>query len=266
MRKPIFTLFLLLCTFFSRSQTLGGYSVYRYLTTAVNPAICNMGYVTHLPDDSIWVNFQSITTMTGDFSAPSMDESGYDLLLETGFNLSEYSVQLLKSNGQYSATRHVTVGEWALTTPITWKYLAPFCYADSQTDVHYILPLDFIIDFGLTATDTVTGIKIIFTFPSGDADFAGAYIISPQSVGLDGIVPKTQLSFSPNPFSGKINITVRNSDLSLIRLYDMSSRKILEQEFTNSVSLNTEGLEKGIYLYEIRNKKGVQEKGKVVKQ
>ena len=55
------------------------------------------------------------------------------------------------------------------------------------------------------------------------------------------------------------------NDLSEIILYDITSIKILHQKFTNSVSLNTEQLAKGLYLYEVRSKDGLRRKGKVVK-
>jgi type IX secretion system substrate protein len=75
------------------------------------------------------------------------------------------------------------------------------------------------------------------------------------------------LSFSiiPNPFSEKLNIKLNNFTTAEVVLYDITSRKILQQKFTNSVSLNTIELAKGIYLYEVRNKNGVIKKGKVVK-
>ncbi len=69
----------------------------------------------------------------------------------------------------------------------------------------------------------------------------------------------------PNPFSDKLNFRISNKELSEIILYDIASRKILQQKFTNSVSLNTEQLAKGLYLYEVRNKDGSCKKGKVVK-
>lgn len=69
----------------------------------------------------------------------------------------------------------------------------------------------------------------------------------------------------PNPFLDKINIdNFSNQPLEII-LSDITSRKILQKKFTNSISLNTEQLAKGIYLYEVRSKSGVIKKGKVVK-
>jgi hypothetical protein len=70
----------------------------------------------------------------------------------------------------------------------------------------------------------------------------------------------------PNPFSDRLNITISNKDLSEINLYDISSRKLLQKKFTNSTTLNTQQLAKGIYLYEVRNINGVIKKGKVVKE
>ena len=73
------------------------------------------------------------------------------------------------------------------------------------------------------------------------------------------------ISISPNPVTDKLNVILNNKELSEIILYDISSRKLLQKKFTNSVSLNTEQLSKGIYIYEVRDKNGLCKKGKVVK-
>jgi len=69
----------------------------------------------------------------------------------------------------------------------------------------------------------------------------------------------------PNPFNDNINLINSNERQAEIILYDIASRKILQQNFINSISINTEQLAKGIYIYEVRNKNGVMKKGKVVK-
>ncbi|MBL7914745.1 MAG: T9SS type A sorting domain-containing protein [Bacteroidia bacterium] len=69
----------------------------------------------------------------------------------------------------------------------------------------------------------------------------------------------------PNPFNNKIEVTNENNIQSEIILFDIASRKILQQNFTNSVSLNTEQLAKGLYLYEVRDKNGLYKTGKVLK-
>jgi hypothetical protein len=71
---------------------------------------------------------------------------------------------------------------------------------------------------------------------------------------------------SPNPFTNELSFETNRNELSEIVLYDLTSRKIVQQKFTNSVSLNTEQLAKGLYLYEVRDRNGLCEKGKVVKE
>jgi len=55
-------------------------------------------------------------------------------------------------------------------------------------------------------------------------------------------------------------------ELCEIVLYDITSRKLIQQKFTNSVSLNTGHLEKGIYIYEVRYGNKLYKKGKLVKE
>lgn len=73
------------------------------------------------------------------------------------------------------------------------------------------------------------------------------------------------ISISPNPITDKLNVSVNNKELSEIFIYDIASRKLLQQKFTNSISLNTEQLTKGLYLYEVRGRNGLCKKGKVIK-
>jgi hypothetical protein len=76
---------------------------------------------------------------------------------------------------------------------------------------------------------------------------------------------KDAIKIYPNPINDKLIIAINNKEFSEIILYDVASRKLLQQHFTNSTSLNTEQLAKGIYIYEVRDKNGVMKKGKVVK-
>lgn len=85
------------------------------------------------------------------------------------------------------------------------------------------------------------------------------------TTGINELTATDEIKIYPNPLMDKLNINVNNTELSEIILYDITSRKLLQQKFINSISLNTEQLAKGIYLYEVRNKNGVCKKGKVVK-
>jgi hypothetical protein len=76
---------------------------------------------------------------------------------------------------------------------------------------------------------------------------------------------KNKITISPNPMTDELNVEVNNKEFSEFILYDIASRKLLQQKFTNSVTLNTEQLAKGIYIYEVQSKNGSYKKGKIVK-
>lgn len=267
MKKIILILLILLNFHLTKSQQLGGYTIYDYLVTATSPNVCDPTYVTNLPDDSIWVNFLGNNEiLMGNFSYPSIDKNGADLLLETGFNLSDYTVSLLLSNGQYSNSHDVMGVDWLSLDSIIWKYNYCPTFSDSLYSAHLILALDFNLDFGLAPSDTVIGIKIIFLQPTGDADFAGSYIISRQNVGINEIGAKSEVNIYPNPFFDNINIKTNENELTEIVFYDVTSRRVIDSHFTNLISFNTNQLAKGIYFYEVRNKDGLISTGKVVKQ
>ena len=87
-----------------------------------------------------------------------------------------------------------------------------------------------------------------------------------SATGIDQLnIEDALFSLFPNPFSNQLNVKVNNTEPLEIIIHDMTSRKLLQRSFTNFVSLNTETLANGIYLYEVRNKTGVIKKGKVVK-
>ncbi len=74
------------------------------------------------------------------------------------------------------------------------------------------------------------------------------------------------INIFPNPVTDKFTIAINNNEPTEIILYDLSSRKILQQTFTNSTTINTEQLAKGMYLYTVRNRNGIIKNGKVIKQ
>jgi len=89
--------------------------------------------------------------------------------------------------------------------------------------------------------------------------------LTPCVTGINTQTLNEQINVYPNPAIDKLNIIVMNNELSEIILYDIASRKLLHLEFTNAVSLNTEQLAKGLYVYEVRSRSGLCKKGKVVK-
>ena len=73
-------------------------------------------------------------------------------------------------------------------------------------------------------------------------------------------------TISPNPFSDNITITTKTNQPLEITLYDLTSRALLKQTFTNTTTINASQLASGIYLYQVRNNKGIIKNGKVVKE
>jgi hypothetical protein len=81
--------------------------------------------------------------------------------------------------------------------------------------------------------------------------------------------PETSVSdpfeIFPNPFRNEISIRNHDNNPSEIILYDIALRNLLQQQFSNTATLNTEHLAPGIYYYEVRNQYGLLKQGKVVK-
>lgn len=86
------------------------------------------------------------------------------------------------------------------------------------------------------------------------------------TIGIIEVDETYEVSIYPIPFTNELKIRSSINEPLEVLLFDISSRKILQQEFTNSTTVNTQHLAKGIYLYEVRNKNGLINKGKVVKE
>ena len=74
------------------------------------------------------------------------------------------------------------------------------------------------------------------------------------------------ISLYPNPLTDKLYVNVKDDVTSEIIIYDMLSKKLMQQTFTNSMVMNMNELAPGIYIYEVRNGNGVLGKGKIVKE
>jgi len=85
------------------------------------------------------------------------------------------------------------------------------------------------------------------------------------SVGLITQDPKTEIMVYPNPFNNRISISLNNNIQSEIALFDILSRIVLKQTFTHSITIATDHLVNGLYIYEVRNKNGTIMNGKVIK-
>jgi hypothetical protein len=85
-------------------------------------------------------------------------------------------------------------------------------------------------------------------------------------VGLKELTSSaSQYSVFPNPFTNEITFKTTDNEPSEVNIYDVISRKIIQEKLTNSTTLNTTQLAKGIYIYEVKNKNTVLGKGKIIK-
>lgn len=77
----------------------------------------------------------------------------------------------------------------------------------------------------------------------------------------------SELKVAPNPFSSQLMFSFVGNEQTAIILYDFLGQKVMQQEFTNSTTINTAQIPDGVYFYELMNKnKEMLKTGKVVKQ
>jgi hypothetical protein len=106
------------------------------------------------------------------------------------------------------------------------------------------------------------------TYPFTSYAIEDVWVMQQDSIstGINSAATLTEVKVFPNPFHSKIEIINKKNEASEFIIYDISSRKVQQLNFIGSISINTEELEEGVYLYEIRNKDGVIKQGRVVKQ
>ncbi len=93
--------------------------------------------------------------------------------------------------------------------------------------------------------------------PSGNCITTGTNNISPL---------KSNVIIYPNPVSSELTVLTNTNEQSEISIYNLTSRKLIQREFSNTITLNTDDLSAGIYFYEVRINNGEKMKGKFVKK
>lgn len=101
---------------------------------------------------------------------------------------------------------------------------------------------------------------------SGEEDVFVAKLSYSASEGVSEIKSVNGCLLFPNPFSNSLFVSTNDNEPSEIILYDILSRKLLQRSFTNAITIHTERLANGLYIYELRNKNGILANGKVFKQ
>jgi len=114
-----------------------------------------------------------------------------------------------------------------------------------------------------TFISNINNISLIDSCEVHNAPYNNIFYCS--TVGLAETNNVSSFDVFPNPFSDKLLIHTNNNEPLEVILYDIMSRKIINQKFTNDISLSTVQLSKGIYIYEIKNQSKVIERGKILK-
>jgi hypothetical protein len=70
----------------------------------------------------------------------------------------------------------------------------------------------------------------------------------------------------PNPVKDYLTIQNSTNESLKVIVYDVFSKELLHQSFNGYLSLNTEKLSRGTYLFKILNKAGTMKTGKFVKE
>jgi len=91
--------------------------------------------------------------------------------------------------------------------------------------------------------------------------------VSVLDCAIDGVKENhlEEASVFPNPVCTTLHVKLESQEQAEIILYDHTSRKIVQKTFTHATTINTEGLTHGLYFYEVRNKKVILQKGKIMK-
>jgi len=190
------------------------------------------------------------------FSILQSTDGGYVLGGRSTSNISGDKTENSNGAGDYWVVKTDSLGNIQWQNTIGGNFNDELYSMKQTTDGGYIL--------GGWSASNISGDKTENS--NGGQDY---WIVKLATDAITSItqLPNYQLPIciSPNPFADKLNCATNTNEFSEFILYDIASRELLRQTFTNTASLNTEQLAKGIYIYEVRNKDGLCKKGKVVK-
>lgn len=175
-------------------------------------------------------------------------EINFNCINQDSINIwGEYNIddipQFIKSTDSTGVMSNIGMFDWSL------KQNSHCINAGDSLDISFLLPFDY------------AGNPRIF---NNRVDI-GAYEYQGYYNSVNEINTISSIYVFPNPFNNNLNVTISFNGLSEIVIYDIISRKLCQQIFTNSTTLNTKQLSKGIYIYEIRNKNGIIKNGKIIK-
>lgn len=86
-----------------------------------------------------------------------------------------------------------------------------------------------------------------------------------KPTGIHHSAPSDAATVYSDPVTEEMKVTMNSNETSEFAVYDMSSRKVFEIQFTGTTTLGIASLRKGIYVYEIKTNGRVIQKGKIVR-
>lgn len=84
-------------------------------------------------------------------------------------------------------------------------------------------------------------------------------------VGISDQKENNEFALHPNPCHNSFYISVDRDDQLNISIYNSMSKKVVDQVFTRSKTVDTEHLSSGIYFYQIQSETGLINTGKLIK-
>jgi len=121
-----------------------------------------------------------------------------------------------------------------------------------------------IVPIVLSTGSVSLGEPIPMPVTTGYADMASCSAGNPLSIDQNNEL--AGISVFPIPFKDELAINSSKYDFLEVVIYDITSREVIHQYFTQSVTLHTEQLLKGMYIYKITNAVGDCKTGKILKE
>ncbi len=176
-----------------------------------------------------------------------------------------YTLLATDGNG-CMGTGNVTVNVNPLPSPPVISYPGFVLYSTYGTGNQWYLNGNILTGaIYQTYYPTQIGIYTV-TYTDGNGCTSTSEPFNVTILGVNELGMDINVNVFPNPVTDLLTVNVDNNLPSEIVLYDITSRIVFQQKFSSALSVSTETLAKGIYLYEIRNKNEVVKKGKLEKE
>lgn len=87
-----------------------------------------------------------------------------------------------------------------------------------------------------------------------------------ETTGIENQEKEFCVEVFPNPFSNELTFTAENNEQLVVSIFDIFGQKILQETFTNKITINTDNFSNGIYIYVLNSDRKIITRGKVIKK